>query len=152
MTKKENVNMETVLEMESVPSSAPKSLDVTSIQDAKSGKVSDIVVVGNGDMFRLLCKASSKSQGWMKSTKAMEIKDVGCLVQVTTQHNEYVAEALQFVPNVRIEEDENGGCKLVQNHQYQLGGVMASYIEEVHDNPPMPTNPNNRGIYQARGI
>ena len=29
--------------------------------------------VGNGDMFKLLCKASSQKEGWMKSTKAMEI-------------------------------------------------------------------------------
>lgn len=40
----------------------------------------------------------------MKSTKAMEIEGVGCVVQVTTQQGDNVAEALTFVPNVRIEE------------------------------------------------
>jgi len=66
--------------------------------------VKDIVFWGNGDTFKLISKASSKAEGWMKSTKAMEIKEVGCVIQVTTQQGENVAEALQFVPNVKIEE------------------------------------------------
>ena len=91
--------------------SEDKSLDVTSVEDAQS-KVSDIVVVGNGDSFQLLCKASSKSQGWMKSAKAMCV-GTGCIVQVTTQQGDNVAEALTFVPGVQIEDDVNGGRKLV---------------------------------------
>jgi hypothetical protein len=76
--------------------------------------VSDLKVFGNGDMFKLLSKASSKSEGWMKSTKAMEIPGVGCVVQVTTQQGNNVAEALTFVPGVRIIEDENKGRKLTK--------------------------------------
>ncbi len=89
-----------------------KSLDVTSVEDAQAGKVSDIVVVGDGNMFQLLCKASSKSQGWMKSCKAMETPH-GCIVQVTTQQGDNVAEALVFVGGVVIAPDVNGGRKLV---------------------------------------
>ena len=89
-----------------------KSLDVTSVEDAQAGKVSDIVVVGDGNMFQLLCKASSKSQGWMKSAKAMQTPS-GCVVQVTTQQGDNVAEALTFVPGVKIAEDINSGRKLV---------------------------------------
>lgn len=89
-----------------------KSLDVTSVADAQSGKVSDIKVVGNGDTFQLLCKASSKEQGWMKSAKAMETPS-GCVVQVTTQQGNNIAEALTFVPGVKIVDDVNGGRKLV---------------------------------------
>jgi hypothetical protein len=89
-----------------------KALDVTSVADATQGKVSDIKVVGNGDTFRLLCKASSKEQGWMKSCKAMEVPG-GCVVQVTTQQGDNVAEALTFVPGVKIEDDINNGRKLV---------------------------------------
>ena len=89
-----------------------KSLDVTSVEDAQAGKVSDIVVVGDGNMFQLLCKASSKSQGWMKSAKAMQTPS-GCVVQVTTQQGDNVAEALAFVPGVKIAEDINNGRKLV---------------------------------------
>ncbi len=74
--------------------------------------VPDLEVFGNGDMFQLLCKASSKTEGWMKSTKAMEIQGYGCLVQVTTQQGDNVAEALCFVPEVKIVADEQGGRKL----------------------------------------
>ncbi len=79
--------------------------------------VPDVKVVGNGDMFQLLCKASSKIEGWMKSTKACEISGMGCLVQVTTQQRNpdgsyTVAEALSFVPNTIIVEDVNNGRKL----------------------------------------
>lgn len=81
--------------------------------------VSDLSVVGNGDMFQLLCKASSQKEGWMKSTKAMQAGD-GCLVQVTTQQRNpngsyAVAEALTFVPGVYIhlDKDNVGGRKLI---------------------------------------
>jgi hypothetical protein len=78
--------------------------------------VKDIKVVGNGDMFQLLCKAFSENEGWMKSTKAMEVPG-GCVVQVTTQQRNTdgsyaIAEALTFVPNVKIVEDTNSGRKL----------------------------------------
>jgi len=69
-------------------------------------------VIGNGDMFELLCKASSKAEAWMKSTKAMEIPGVGCVVQVTTQQGDQVAEAVTFVPHVRIVGDAKGGRRL----------------------------------------
>ena len=94
-----------------------KTLTNTNVAEAKEN-VPDIEVYGNGDTFQLLCKASSQKEGWMKSTKAMEIKYVGCIVQVTTQvvntdgTNE-VAEALTFVPGVHIVDDvEHGGKKL----------------------------------------
>ena len=66
--------------------------------------VKDIVFWGNGDTFKLISKASSKAEGWMKSTKAMEIVGVGCVVQVTTQQGDNVSEAVTFVPGVKIEE------------------------------------------------
>ena len=40
----------------------------------------------------------------MKSTKALEISEIGCVIQVTTQQGNNVAEALTFVPGVMIEE------------------------------------------------
>ncbi len=64
--------------------------------------VPDIKRTGTPYLFRLLSKASSESEGWMKSTKAMEIPGVGCVVQVTTQQGDNVAEALVFVPGTRI--------------------------------------------------
>lgn len=71
--------------------------------------VPDVKVFGNGDTFQLICKASSVSEGWMKSTKAMYVGN-GCLVQVSTQQRNAdgtysVAEALAFVPGASISED-----------------------------------------------
>lgn len=80
-----------------------KTLDNTTVSKAKDN-VSDLKVYGDGDMFKLLCKASSKNEGWMKSTKAMEIAGLGCVVQVTTQQGDNVSEAVTFVPGVKIEE------------------------------------------------
>lgn len=90
-----------------------KTLTNTSVEDAQAA-IPDIIVVGNGDMWQLLSKASSSKEEWMKSCKAMEINGAGCCVQVTTQQGESVAEAVTFVPNVTIVEDINGGRKLVQ--------------------------------------
>ena len=80
--------------------------------------VSDVEFFGNGDEFKLICKASSKKQGWMKSTKAMQIGETGVVVQVTTQQVHKflfwtwssVAEAVTFVPDVVLRDtlDENG--------------------------------------------
>lgn len=85
-----------------------KTLDNTCFDDVQK-KVSDIKSVGYGDLFELLSKASSVKEGWMKSTKAMEIDKVGCVIQVTTQQRNpdgsyAVAEALSFVPGVCIRD------------------------------------------------
>ena len=93
-----------------------KTLHNSDVSGARKN-VPDIKVVGNGDMFRLLCKASSENEGWMKSTKAMEVVG-GCVVQVTTQQKNIdgtysVAEALTYVPGVKIADDGNNGRKLV---------------------------------------
>lgn len=99
-----------------VDSETPKTLTNTSVAEVKV-KVPDVKVVGNGDSFKVLFKASSESEGWMKSTKALELPQ-GCLVQVTTQQRNgdgtySLAEALTFAPGVRIADDVNGGRKLV---------------------------------------
>jgi hypothetical protein len=83
-----------------------KTLSNTTASKAKDN-VKDIIFWGNGDTFKLICKASSKKEGWMKSTKAMEIEGVGCVVQVTTQQGDNISEAVTFVPGVKIEEISN---------------------------------------------
>jgi hypothetical protein len=105
-----------------------KTLHNSDISGARKN-VPDIQVVGNGDMFQLLCKASSQAEGWMKSTKAMEVPG-GCVVQVTTQQQSpgpdggyAVAEALTFVPGVKIADDENNGRKLVSAGVHMKGLV-----------------------------
>lgn len=81
-----------------------KSLGNTTANEATKN-VKDIIFWGNGDLFKLIGKASSKEEGWMKSTKAMEIKNTGCVIQVTTQQDNQVAEALTYVPGVKIREE-----------------------------------------------
>jgi len=80
-----------------------KTLNNSTLNHA-STQVSDLEIWGDGDSFLLICKASSRKEGWMKSTKAMEIHGVGCIVQVTTQQGDHIAEALTWVPGVRISE------------------------------------------------
>lgn len=89
-----------------------KTLDITEVKGAKAN-IKDLKVFGNGDTFTLICKASSQDEGWMKSTKAMEISGVGCVVQVTTQQKNIdgtysLAEALAYVPGVAILTKDNG--------------------------------------------
>jgi hypothetical protein len=67
---------------------------------------------GDGDTFKLISKASSEIECWMKSTKAMEIKHIGCVVQVTTQQRNpdgsyAISDAVTFVPKAEISELRN---------------------------------------------
>jgi len=94
-----------------------KTLKNTDISKTKEN-VPDVVVFGTGDVFKLISKASSEKEEWMKSTKAMEIKDIGCVIQVTTQQGDNIAEALVFVPNTKIlpiNGDPKNGREIVQN-------------------------------------
>ena len=96
-----NENLELVYENAKVKKT--KTLHNSNASGA-SVNVKDIVFWGNGDTFKLISKASSQNEGWMKSTKAMQIDGVGCVVQVTTQQGDNVTEAVTFVPNVKIDE------------------------------------------------
>jgi len=88
---------------EGTPEGTPKTYHNSEASGARKN-VKDIQFWGNGDMWRLLSKASSKSENWMKSTKCLELQH-GCLVQVTTQQGDHVAEAITFVPAAYIIED-----------------------------------------------
>lgn len=94
-----------------------KSLHNTDVNGATKN-VKDIQFFGDGNIFKLIAKASSEDEGWMKSTKAMETGN-GCVVQVTTQQRNpdgsySVAEALTFVPDARIIKGKK------ENTQYVL--------------------------------
>lgn len=84
---------------------SPKTLGNTDVNAAKKN-VSDLVVFGNGDLFKLISKASSQSEGWMKSTKAMDV-GIGCFVQITTQQRNpdgsyTVGEGLAYAAGIYI--------------------------------------------------
>mgnify|MGYP003403623350 CR=1 FL=1 len=94
-----------------------KTLTNTTASQAKDN-VKDIKFWGNGDTFKLISKASSEAEGWMKSTKAMETP-FGCVIQVTTQQKGLdgtyaIAEALTYVPGVKILEEYNTAETQVQ--------------------------------------
>lgn len=84
-----------------------KKLNITNEDHAKKS-TPDLEIFGNTNLFQLICKASSKYEGWMKSTKAMNIAKLGCVIQVSTQHINNIAEAVCFVPGARIHEAEDG--------------------------------------------
>ncbi len=91
-----------------------KTLGNSDISGAKVN-VPDIVVFGNGDAWQLMGKASTKLQGWMKSTKAMEVPG-GCFLQVSTQQKNpdgsyVIAEGVTFAPGLRIIEEHDGDDK-----------------------------------------
>lgn len=65
------------------------------------------------DLFKLLSKAWSHEECWMKSTKAMDVPG-GVVIQVSTQQGDNVAEALTFVPGVRIHDFGEGCYELVE--------------------------------------
>lgn len=84
-----------------------KTLGNTDVNGTRKN-VPDVVVYGDGDTFRLWCKASSQAQGWMKSTKVANVPG-GALVQVSTQQRNpdgsyAVAEALTFAPGVWLDK------------------------------------------------
>ena len=98
--------------------------------------VKDVQFWGDGDTFKLISKASSQNEGWMKSTKAMQIKSLGCVVQVTTHQGDNVAEAITFVPGAKIEEqkDEEGniiGRKLVVMTAMDIIDSISEQLEDM---------------------
>jgi|GEM_PF-3588781 len=121
----------------------PKTLHNTTASQAKVN-VSDLVIWGDGDMFKLLCKASSQAEGWMKSSKALEIDGAGCLVQVTTQQRNpdgsySVAEALTWVPGVYIKAkvDAEGKvyARVLKQLRYAPGESLDTLPREEHGQP-----------------
>jgi len=79
--------------------------DNTNMDEARAN-TSDIKVHGDPGAWLCLCKASSKAQGWMKSTKVMNVNG-GAVVQVSTEHRDpetgivtACAEAVVFVPDM----------------------------------------------------
>lgn len=90
-----------------------RQLDISEAKAAKAN-ISDLKLQGDVDAFALLCKASSQEEGFMKSTKVMNVPG-GCVMQVSTQQRNpdgsyAVAEALTFVPGARINRDAKPRC------------------------------------------
>ena len=121
-----------------------KALDVTSMEDIKE-RVTDVEVFGDPGDWELICKASSKAQGWMRSTKAMEIKSggplgtvFGCLVQVSTHQEQTtgsanIAEAVIWVPGVMITREGTSDGEIVSRKLVQADDVYSVAAKEASD-------------------
>jgi len=75
------------------------------------------VLTGTAALWKCLAKAVNLEEGWMKSTKAMQVGSAGCLIQVTTQQKNpdgsySLAEAVCFAERVNLVE-EGGVAKLL---------------------------------------
>ena len=68
---------------------------------------------GQSGQWKVIFKSWDNDEGWMKSTKALEIPGYGCLVQVTTQQGGRVAEALEGVPGVKLTPNDDGTYRLI---------------------------------------
>lgn len=105
-----------------------KTLDITDAKGA-ADNIADLKRWGDPDTWKLIAKASSDKEGWMKSTKAMQIDGVGVVLQVTTQQGESIAEALTFVPFAIIVDVLNED-KLVVSRRVDMMGP-----NDFHDTP-----------------
>jgi len=98
--------------------------------DGASKNVKDIVFWGDADCFKLIGKAHSEEEGWMKSTKGMEIPNVGVVVQVTTQQGDNIAEALTFVPGVRLMDLKNSEGKVNRRRLVTVGSAPSRMYQQ----------------------
>lgn len=85
---------------------------------------SDLEFWGDPDLFKLIAKASTISEGWVKTTKGMQVGP-NVVLQVTTQQRNpngayAITEALSLVPNAEIVDKLN-----------EEGEVVARYIEYI---------------------
>lgn len=86
----------------------------TNITDTAAAKaaISDIEVFGNPDVWQLICKAGSKSQGWFHSTKAMQVAG-GVVVQTSSLQGGQMSQALAFIPGAAVVEIHDEAGKLI---------------------------------------
>lgn len=86
------------------PISETKTLTSTTPEETKA---TGTVRTGAVDKWLCIAKAVNEAEGWMKSTKAMQVGAAGCLIQVTTQQRNpdgsyTVAEAVCFAERVNL--------------------------------------------------
>lgn len=95
-----------------------KTLNNTKASQAQDN-VKDIQFYGDGDLFKCLSKAWSEKEGWMKSTKAMNVPH-GVVIQVTTQQGDNIAEALTYVPGCHVEAVDDDEYAILEGSELDL--------------------------------
>lgn len=106
-----------------------KTLENTDASGATKN-VKDIKFWGNGDTWKLISKASSQEEGWMKSTKAMPIRDIGVVLQVSTQQHNQVAEAIVLIPMASIVENIDNEGAVVSREIINLDDEIGSVVQQ----------------------
>ncbi|MDF2499304.1 MAG: hypothetical protein K0Q77_18 [Anaerosporomusa subterranea] len=101
-------------------------LNSSTVNQASSA-IRDLQLYGAANPFTLLAKASSEEQGFMKTTKVMNVPG-GCLVQTETQQRNRdgsyaLSQALCFVPGVRIDKDAE------PRQMVEIGAFLPSFVE-----------------------
>lgn len=85
-----------------------KDLNIVSPEGLRAA-VSDVELHGDPAFWICIAKASSKSKGWMHSTKVALLRGQGLLVQTSTElydgesHVRTTSQALEFIPHVYLE-------------------------------------------------
>lgn len=98
---------------------APKTLDVISPETAPPSTI----IVGH-QQWKTITKAWNKEECWMKSTKALQLDGLGCLVQVSTESaGKGVAEALVFIPGASLAPTAVEGIYMVVNNHLMMSVV-----------------------------
>lgn len=107
-----------------IPEQAPKTMGNTTTEQAKQN-TPDLKVFGDPDGWKLIAKVSSESEGYMKSTKAMQIDGAGCLVQVSEQQRNpdgtySLATALTYAELTKIIETKDSEGNVVKRRIVDL--------------------------------
>lgn len=96
-----------------------KQLNFTKMDKSEAkDNIKDLIIWGKIDIWKLLYKATSITEDWIESTKALEIENKGVVIQVTTQQGTNITNNITFVPGVKIHDlrDKKGkiiGRKLI---------------------------------------
>ena len=92
----------------------------------KIDNMTDITsVIGDKCMYCILCRITNEDGGWVKTTFAHEIVNLGCIVVIETrQKNDdktwTIAETSSFIPGVTIVGSSGGGNKLIEQRSRRL--------------------------------
>lgn len=91
-----------------------RPVSIKNTEDALK-RIDDSEVIGNPDVWEIVCKFSSKSLGIFKSTKAMEIPGAGVYLHTFTREPNGVSESLFFQPGLKLKRLVDGkGNKYVK--------------------------------------
>lgn len=108
-----------------------RSLGITSTYQAIR-EIPDLKRDGNPNLYRMLGKASSEKQGFMRTTKAFEIEGCGVFVLCCTNQaggngGRAVSETSEYIPGVKLIED----TEHISGHDKGYKVVRMCWLERI---------------------